>query len=313
MNQPHNHSDHSHDHDHGHHDHSVAVNQDNKVRVLWAMVLTFAFMFAEIIGGLISGSLALLADAGHMFSDALALLLSWLAFKYSDKGADEARSFGWHRFQILAAFVNGMSLLVIAAWIVIEAAQRFFQPVTVMATPMLVIAVLGLIVNIVVFKILSGGDQENLNLKSAMIHVLGDLLGSVAAIVAAILIMYFGWYWADPVLSVLVAVLILRSGWHVVKKSAHILIEGSPDEVDEAKVKQQLIADIPSVVDVHHIHVWSLTNDINLMTLHVTIDEIQTETDVLKAIKTSLKQHFEIQHTTIQVEHLPCPDDDCQM
>jgi len=317
MNQPHKHTahthDHGHNHDHGHHDHSVAVNQDNKARVLWAMLLTFGFMFAEIIGGLISGSLALLADAGHMFSDALALLLSWLAFKYSDKGADEARSFGWHRFQILAAFVNGMSLLLIAAWIVFEAVQRFLQPVAVMATPMLVIAVLGLIVNVVVFKILSGGDQDNLNLKSAMIHVMGDLLGSVAAIVAAILIMYFGWFWADPVLSVLVALLILRSGWHVVKKSAHILIEGSPADINEEAVKQQLIKDIPSVNDVHHIHVWSLTNDINLMTLHVTIDEIQTETDVLKSIKSSLNKHFDIQHTTIQVEHLPCPDDDCQM
>ncbi len=321
MNQPHNHSDHGHDHnhshshnhDHGHHDHSVAVNQDNKTRVLWAMVLTFGFMFAEIIGGLISGSLALLADAGHMFSDGLALLLSWLAFKYSDKGADEARSFGWHRFQILAAFVNGMSLLLIAVWIVIEAAQRFLEPVVVMATPMLVIAVLGLFINIIVFKILSGGDQENLNLKSAMIHVMGDLLGSVAAILAAILIMVFGWFWADPVLSVLVALLILKSGWQVVKKSAHILIEGTPAGVDEQQVKQQLIKDIPAVIDVHHMHVWSLTNDINLMTLHVTINEIQIETDVLKLIKSCLKHHFDVQHTTIQVEHLPCPDDDCRM
>ena len=314
-NSHHNHSDHSHDHSHdGHsHDHSVAVNQDNKARVLWAMVLTFGFMFAEITGGLISGSLALLADAGHMFSDGLALLLSWLAFKYSDKGADQARSFGWHRFQILAAFVNGMSLLVIAAWIVIEAVQRFMQPISVMATPMLVIAILGLVVNLIVFKVISGGDQENLNLKSAMIHVLGDLLGSVAAIVAAVLIMSFGWFWADPVLSVLVALLIVKSGWQVVKKSAHILIEGSPSGVDEQQVKQQLIKDVPSVSDVHHIHVWSLTNDINLMTLHVQIDEVLLETDVLQQIKTSLKTHFNIQHTTIQVEHLPCPDDDCQM
>ncbi len=309
----HNNQEHSHSHEHGHHDHSIAVNRDNKNRVLWAMVLTFGFMFAEIIGGLISGSLALLADAGHMFSDALALMLSWLAFKYSDKGADQARSFGWHRFQILAAFVNGLSLLLIAAWIVIEAVQRFLQPVAVMATPMLVIAVLGLIINLVVFKILSGGDQENLNLKSAMVHVLGDLLGSVAAILAAILIMLFGWYWTDPVLSVLVALLILKSGWHVVKKSAHILIEGTPAGFDENKVKHQIINDVPSVSDVHHIHVWSLTNDINLMTLHVTINEIQTETDVLKMIKSSLKQHFDVQHTTIQVEHLPCPDSDCSM
>jgi len=308
MNNPHNNSDHAH-----HHDHSVAVNQDNKSRVLWAMLLTFGFMFAEIVGGWVSGSLALLADAGHMFSDALALLLSWLAFKFSDKGADESRSFGWHRFQILAAFVNGLSLLVIAIWIVIEAVQRFMQPVDVMAMPMIMIAILGLIINVVVFKILSGGDHDNLNLKSAMIHVLGDLLGSVAAIIAALCIMFFGWFWTDPVLSILVALLIVKSGWHVVKKSAHILIEGSPSQFNIHDVKNKLIKDIPSVIDVHHIHVWSLTNDINLMTLHVQIDQVHHDVDVLKQIKQSLMNHFNIQHTTIQVEHMPCPDNDCQM
>jgi cobalt-zinc-cadmium efflux system protein len=297
-------------HDHQH-DHSVAVNQDNKIRVLWAMILTFGFMFAEVIGGLISGSLALLADAGHMFSDGLALLLSWLAFKYSDKQADEARSFGWHRFQILAAFVNGLSLLLIAVWIVVEAIQRFMEPVSVMATPMMEIAVLGLVINIVVFKILSGGDHENLNLKSAMIHVLGDLLGSVAAIVAAFLIMLFGWFWADPVLSVLVALLILKSGWAVVKKSAHILIEGTPAHIDEGEVRKVLVENIATVTDVHHVHAWSLTNDINLMTLHVEINKVLHDTDVLKQIKQTIEQNFNVQHTTIQVEHLPCPDDEC--
>ena len=304
--------DHGHDHDHSHgHDHSVNVNQDNKKRVLWAMVLTFGFMFAEIVGGLISNSLALLADAGHMFSDGLALLLSWVAFMYSDKAADKSRSFGWHRFQILAAFVNGLTLLLIAAWIIFEAIQRFVQPVEVMATPMIVIACLGLVINLVVFKILSGGDQENLNLKSAMIHVLGDLLGSVAAIVAAILILAFGWYMADPILSILVALLIIKSGWAVVKKSAHILLEGTPANIEETEVKKQLIEAIPSINDVHHIHVWSLTNDIKLMTLHVQVDEIQHDTDVLKQIKLILNNKFDIQHTTIQIEHLPCPDDDC--
>lgn len=307
----HNHADHT-GHDH-HHDHSVSVNQDNKARVLWSMVLTFGFMLAEVVGGLLSGSLALLADAGHMFSDGVALMLSWLAFKFSEREADQARSFGYHRFQILAAFVNGLTLLLIAAWIVIEAVDRFMQPVTVMATPMIIIAVLGLIINLVVFKILSGGDHENLNLKSAMIHVMGDLLGSVAAILAALLILVFGWHWADPVLSVLVALLIIRSGWVVVKKSAHILIEGAPASIPEAAVKKVLMQQVASVTDVHHIHTWSLTADINLMTLHVQIDELQTETDVLKHIKSVLHEHFDIHHTTIQVEHLPCPDDDCQI
>ena len=305
--------EHHHHHDHGHHDHSVAVNQDNKHRVMLTMVLTFGFMVAEVIGGLISGSLALLADAGHMFSDSLALFLSWLAFKFSERSADSARSFGWHRFQILAAFVNGLTLLLIAAWIVIEAIDRFMEPVAVMATPMIIIAALGLVINLFVFKILSGGDHDNLNLKSAMIHVVGDLLGSVAAIVAALLILYFGWYWADPALSVLVALLIVRSGWAVVRKSAHILIEGTPANINTKDIQAHLIDQIPSVVDVHHIHAWSLTGDIVLMTMHVEISEVQHETDVLKEIKTILKDTFGVMHTTIQVEHLPCPDDDCLM
>jgi Co/Zn/Cd efflux system component len=178
-----------------HHDHSPNVTQGNKKRVFIAMILTLAFMLAEVIGGLLSGSLALLADAGHMLSDGVSLLLSWLAFIYSDKQADFKRTFGWHRFQTLAAFVNGLSLLVIAVWIIWEAAWRFYQPVEVMAKPMFIIAVLGLLVNVVVFKILQGGDRDNLNLKGALIHVMGDLLGSVAAILAAVLIYLFAWFW----------------------------------------------------------------------------------------------------------------------
>lgn len=298
---------------HHDHDHSISVNQGNKKRVFWAMVLTFAFMLAEMIGGLISGSLALLADAGHMFSDALALLLSWLAFKFSDKAADEARSFGWHRFQILAAFVNGLSLILIAVWIVIEAIQRFYTPVAVMAMPMLIIAVLGLFINLIVFKIISSGNHENLNLKGAMIHVLGDLLGSAAAILAAALIMMFGWFWADPVLSLLVALLIIKSGWTVVKKATHILIEGSPANVSKSDIKQHLIDHIDTVIDVHHMHIWSLTNEIQLITLHVQVSEVVDDTDVLKHIKTQLNLRFNIQHSTVQIEHLTCPDSDCQI
>ncbi|WP_154223714.1 cation diffusion facilitator family transporter [Marinicella rhabdoformis] len=308
------HSHHSHGHEHGQgHDHSVTVNEDNKQRVFIAMILTFGFMFAEIIGGLWSGSLALLADAGHMFSDGLALLLSWLAFKFSDKAADDERSFGWHRFQILAAFVNGLSLVLIAVWIVIEAVQRFYAPVSVMATPMIVIAILGLVINLVVFKILSGGDHENLNLKGAMIHVLGDLLGSVAAIVAALLIMFMGWHWADPVLSLLVAILIVKSGWAVVKKSAHILIEGAPANWDPDEVKRHIIDSIDTVTGVHHIHAWSLTNEIQLITLHVQVSEVVDDADVLRQIKDLLNTQFDIQHSTVQIEHLPCPDDGCQI
>ncbi|KAA3638041.1 MAG: cation transporter [Proteobacteria bacterium] len=276
------------------------------------MVLTLGFMLAEVIGGLLSGSLALLADAGHMLSDGVSLLLSWLAFIYSDKQADFKRTFGWHRFQTLAAFVNGLSLLVIAAWIIWEAAWRFYQPVEIMAKPMFIIAVLGLLVNVVVFKILQGGDHDNLNLKSAMIHVMGDLLGSVAAIVAAVLIYFYAWNWADPLLSLLVAMLIIRSGWQVVKKATHILLEGSPNNIDTDAVKNKIIADIKTVIDVHHIHTWSLTNDKHLMSLHIKVDEHVDDYDVLREIKELIERNFPIFHTTIQIEHLDCPDDACR-
>ena len=201
----------------------------------------------------------------------------------------------------------------IAVWIVIEAAQRFYSPTEVMATPMIVIATLGLLVNVIVFKVLSGGDHENLNLKGAMIHVLGDLLGSVAAIVAALLIMFMGWHWSDPALSLLVALLIVKSGWAVVKKSAHILIEGAPADWDKEEVKTQLVNNITTVIDVHHLHAWSLTNEIQLVTLHVQVSEVISDEDVLKQIKNLLNEQFNIQHSTIQIEHMPCPDDGCQV
>lgn len=302
----------SHHHEQGHsHDHGVAITQDNKFRVFIAMLLTFGFMLAELIGGLISGSLALLADAGHMLSDGMALLLSWIAFKISDKKANTSHSFGWHRFQILAAFVNGITLIVIAAWIIIEAIQRFLTPSEVLSTPMVVIATLGLMVNLVVFRILSGGNQENLNLKSAMIHVLGDILGSIAAILAAVLIMLFEWHIADPILSVLVAFLIVRSGIDVVKKSAHILIEGSPSEFDPKAIKAKIMNQIPCISDVHHIHAWCLTNDYHLLTLHVAVKEFNAEEDVLRLVKNVLEKQFGFQHSTIQIEYLNCPDEVC--
>ncbi|GAA4812097.1 cation transporter [Marinicella pacifica] len=294
-----------------HHDHNISVNQDNKKRVFIAMLMTFGFMLAEVIGGIISGSLALLADAGHMLSDGVSLLLSWVAFIYSDKQADFKRTFGWHRFQTLAAFVNGLTLLAIAVWIIWEAGWRFYQPVEVMAKPMFIIAVLGLLVNVIVFKILQGGDHDNLNLKSAMIHVMGDLLGSVAAILAAVLIYLFAWNWADPLLSLLVALLIMRSGWFVVKKATHILLEGSPDVIDIEAVKNKIIADIKTVTDVHHVHTWSLTNDKHLMSLHIKVNEHVDDYDVLWETKELIQHNFPIFHTTIQIEHLDCPDDSC--
>jgi len=206
-----------------------ANQKSNIKRVQIALALTGTFMLVEVAGGILSGSLALLADAGHMLTDTMALALSAIAFRVSSRPADEKRSYGYQRFQILAAFVNGLSLLVIVGWILFEAVQRILSPSMVMGQTMLIVAAAGLVINIIVFFVLHGGDQENLNMRGAALHVLGDLLGSVAAITAALVILYTGWMPIDPILSIGVALLIFRSAWHLVKRSGHILLEGAPE------------------------------------------------------------------------------------
>ncbi|WP_291718885.1 cation diffusion facilitator family transporter [Magnetospirillum sp. 64-120] len=217
------------DHDSHHHvGHDHAHPQSNERRVLWALLLTGGFLLAEVIGGILSGSLALLADAGHMVTDAAALGLSFAAFRASRRPATLRHSYGLHRFQVLAAFVNGAALIGIAVWIVIEAISRLSQPVPVLAGPMMAVAATGLMVNIVCFLILHGGDQNNLNMRGAALHVMGDLLGSLAAIAAAAGILWTGWTPIDPILSVVVALMILRGAWRLAGNAFHVLMEGAP-------------------------------------------------------------------------------------
>ena len=281
----------------------------NTRRVQIALALTASFMFVEVVGGLVSGSLALLADAGHMLTDTMSLALALVAFRLSDRPADAKRSFGYSRFQILAAFVNGISLLMIVIWILIEAADRLMNPSEVMGTTMLAVAGIGLAVNIASFTVLHGGDQHNLNIRGASLHVLGDMLGSVAAIVAALVIMTTGWMPIDPILSVAVSALILRSAWLLIRKSAHILLEGSPDDLDESDIKDRLIAAVPGVVDVHHIHIWGLTQEERMLTLHLKFcDEPQDATRLVRQAKKILAEEFDVSHSTIEVEIDECSD-----
>ncbi len=278
-------------------------------RILFAMILTASFMIVEVIGGVLSGSLALLADAGHMLTDSMALGLAWAAFMVSERPADQRRSFGYHRFQILAAFVNGLTLLFIVGWILIEAVSRMLNPVPVAGGTMLVVAVLGLIVNLVSFWILHSGDQDNLNLRGAALHVLGDLLGSLVAIVAAVVIIYTGWTPIDPILSVIVAGLILRSAWELVKRSAHILLEGSPDWLEVEALQQDLISSIDGLEGLHHVHVWSLTPQRLLLTMHAEIAKGDGHQErVLREIKMALRDRYRISHSTIQVDISGCAD-----
>ncbi len=287
-------------HNHNHHSHS----RGNERKVFWAMLVTGSFMLVEVVGGIVSGSLALLADAGHMLSDFAALLLAFIAFRISHKPADDKRSFGYDRFQILAAFINGMALIAIAVWICFTAGQRFFEPVQVLAGPMLIIAVIGLIINIIVFKILSAKDTDNLNIRAAALHVMGDLLGSVAAIIAALIIMLTGWMPADPLLSVIVALLVLRAGINVIRHSGHILLEGTPDNIPQDSILSELKA-IKGVQDVHHLHVWALTAERRLATVHVVTEPDQVD-QVRISVGRVLREQFSISHPTVQIEIKRC-------
>lgn len=281
----------------------------NERRVFWALIITAAFMLVEVAGGLISGSLALLADAGHMLTDAIALLFSWIAFRKGRAPADEKRSYGYHRLQIVAAFVNGLTLVLVVGWILIEAARRIAEPVAILGETMLAVAVAGLLVNLIAFWIIHGGDRDNLNLASAAAHVMGDILGSAATIVAAGLIIAFGWSIADPVLSILVAFLILKSSWSIIKKSMHILLEGTPDWLDVDELKNRLVAALPEVTDIHHVHAWSLTSERPMITLHASVSDENGANDTLLGIKRVLADDYGITHSTIQIECGACTDE----
>ncbi len=224
---------------------------------------------SKMVGGrgIISGSLALLADAGHMLTDTMALGLAAMAFHVSKRPPDGKLTFGYQRFQILAAFVNGLSLLAVVGWILFEAVDRFLNPNEILGETMLMVATAGLVVNIISFAVLHTGDQENLNIRGAALHVLGDLLGSVAAIVAALVIIYTGWTLIDPILSVAVAVLILKSAWSLVKRSGHVLLEGAPEWLDVEAMQERIVAGVPGVGEIHHVHIWGLTPQELMLTM----------------------------------------------
>ena len=304
---PHDHAHHHSPHDHAH-GHGGSAATGTEARILWALVLTAGFMVAEFVGGVLAGSLALIADAGHMLADAAALTLALVSLRLARRPADLARSYGYHRLEVLAAFVNGLVLLALVAWIVIEAIRRLFAPIAVTSDVMLVIAVLGLAVNLASFAILSGGDRTSLNLHGALLHVLSDLLGSVAAVVAALVIGWTGWMPIDPLLSLVAAVLLVRSSWGLVRRSAHVLLEGTPEGLDLQRLRSELGAAVPGLKDIHHVHAWSLTAGKPLLTLHGTIHaDVEGET-VLREVKRHLGL-VGFSHSVVQLER-DCPDDE---
>jgi cobalt-zinc-cadmium efflux system protein len=295
----HHHHGHSHGHSHGHgHGHS---HTSNKKALFISFILIATFMVVEVIGGILTNSLALLSDAGHMLSDAAALGLSFFAIKLGERQVSQEKTYGYKRFEIIAAALNGLTLILISIYIFYEAFQRFFAPPEVQSTGMLIISVTGLVVNIIAAWILMSGDKENLNVRSAFLHVLGDMLGSVGAIVAALLIMFFGWTLADPIASVIVAVLIIISGFRVTRDSFHILMEGAPAQMDMEQVKVAL-SGIPSVKEVHDLHIWTITSGYPVLSCHLTITDEADHDEILHQSQKILHDDFHIEHSTIQVE-----------
>jgi cobalt-zinc-cadmium efflux system protein len=286
-------------------DHQHGRRADER-RLTIAFFLTAGFMFAEFGGGLWTGSLALLADAGHMLNDTVALGLAVGALRIAEKPPDAKRSYGYGRIQILAAFTNALLLCGIAIWIGWQAFGRLREPHAVLSGPMLAIAAGGLLVNLGALYLLRSSDRQNLNIRGALVHIAGDLIGSCAAILAALLILFFGWRVADPVLSLVVVAIILVSAISVIKESGHILLEGTPRGVSGEAVGAGLKAEIPEIEDVHHVHIWSLDSDETMITLHVVLRAGADREAALAAAQKHLAAQLGHVHATIQVESGVC-------
>lgn len=293
-----------------HHDHH---HQSGKVtrRLLMALAVITTFMVVEVIGGILSGSLALLADATHMLTDALALALAASAQFFANRPADSRLHFGYRRAQVLAAFVNGVLLAILLFWIVFEAVRRFMNPVDVDAPLMLWIAIAGLFANAIAFFILHRRGEQNLNMRGAMLHVVSDLLGSVAAIIAALVIAGTGWLAIDPILSIAVAVLIGFSAFRLVRETGFILLEGAPSDIDIDDLAKGLVAASPAIHGVHNVQVSQITPEHPRLTLHACVRDPGEAANALAVAKAFLADRYHIQHSTIQIEiGDQCPDAD---
>ena len=301
----HHHHEHEHDHDHDHdhgHSHGPPATQS---KLLWALVFTGGCMLLEAVGGLYAHSLALLADAAHMLTDSASLALSYAAMRASLRPATAELSYGHHRWQVLAAFVNGLALIVLALWILVSAALRLFAGGAVDGSVVAGVALVGLVANVGAFLVLSRGES-NLNVRGAIAHVIGDMMGSGAALVAGLVILWTGWTPIDPVLSAIVAALMIRSGVAVARESAHILLEGSPRGLDPGQVEKALRARIPALEGIHHMHSWSLSDERPVLTLHAMLRPGSDSDQCIRDITRELQHEFKVTHATIQVEYESC-------
>lgn len=296
-------------HHHSHHGHSHGSRGQHKSRLLWTLALTVAYMVAEIVGGYLADSLALLADAGHMFSDAAALGLSLFAAWIAQRPPTPQHSYGYYRAEILAALANGATLVAISVLIFIEAVRRLSEPEPVQGLLMLGIATGGLAVNLAGLAILHAGKDENLNLRGAWLHLLTDALGSVAALAAGALIWAFGWYWADPVASMLIGLLVIYSSWNLLKQAIDILMERTPAHLDVDEVRTAMLS-APGVCDVHDLHIWTITSGMESLSAHATLTAGGDAQTALEGLRVVLHDRFGIDHITIQIE--PAGPSECR-
>jgi cobalt-zinc-cadmium efflux system protein len=269
-------------------------------RLRVALAITATFLVAEVVGGLVSNSLALLADAGHMLTDVAALALSLFVAWFSRQPYEPRRTFGYLRWEILAAFLNGATLLLLSAWIAVEAVLRLSEPEAVASGVMLVIAVIGIVANVAAAWILHPASESSLNMRGAYLHVIGDLLGSVATVTAALLVRFTGWLVADPIASLLMTLLIVRGAWRLVRESVDVLLESTPAHISLGKVRQQLEA-IPGIESVHDLHVWAVTSGVVAMSVHAIMREPERHQHVLEHVHDAMRL-FGIDHVTVQLE-----------
>lgn len=279
----------------------TAAGQHSK-RLLAAFALTLSFMAAEVIGGLVTGSLALLADAAHMLTDAGGLALALIAIRFAARPATPERTYGYLRSEILAALLNAVVLLVLTVYISWEAYKRFQSPPDILSGPMLVVACIGLVVNFISMRLLAGGSSDSLNVQGAYFEVLSDMLGSLGVILAALVVMVTGWTLADPLIGAGIGLFIVPRTISLLRQAVHILMEGTPARVDVGLLEKAL-GDIPSVVAVHDLHVWTITSGLDAMSGHLVVDDLRASHAVLQAAQSLLRDSFKIEHTTIQIEN----------
>ena len=293
----HDHDDHDHQHDHAH------KHMSNKRRLAWVLTLTAVYLVAEAVGGFLSNSLALLSDAGHMLTDVASIALAMFALWFSSRPATTKKTYGYLRFEILAALANGVALVVISLMISYEALQRIKNPESVAGVQVMLIAIGGLAVNAISAYLLHTASAENLNMRGAFLHVISDMLGSVGAIVAGVLIWQFGWTISDPVISILMCLLIVFSSWQLIRESLNVLLEGTPSHISIAAVIEAIMQ-VQGVLNVHDLHIWTISSGNEAISAHVTIETGASYKGTLASLQETLRSKFNIGHVTIQIELL---------